>query len=153
MWGVHSSYLKISSSLRQDSGWCCVHHLSLSRYSTPSEVRSFQTGAGLFFVINIAITELNPDTHTRGHTERGEASWRQARASIKPVRVWEPFKGHFAPDLQSSTLLTTAPQWPSLWPCGRRGRVRQEWIGKSQKWREWPIQMDYCKWRWRWEIK
>lgn len=65
------------------------------------------------------------DTHSLTHTALW-ASWRQTRASIKPAWVWEPFRGHFAPDLQSSILLTTAPWWPSAWPCGGRDRWRDE---------------------------
>lgn len=92
------------------------------------------------------------------HTYRIEDSWRQARASIKPVWVWEPFKGHFALDLQSSILLTVAPWWPSGWPWGRRQRGRKvnrgergenEWRGRSGLIdRERMIMMKICTLKW-----
>ena len=113
----------------------CVFHLSLFCLSTPSMLRSFQRGVGLFCIINIAISTTllltHTHTHTHTHTQSVEACWRQARASIKPVWVWEPFKGHFVPDLQSSILLTTAPRWPSDWPCVRRDRLRERWRGNE----------------------
>lgn len=145
--------LKIAVLLHENSQQCCVFHLSLFCLSTPSVWRSFQRGVALFCIINIAITTL-PLTHT--HTQSVEASWRQARASIKPVWVWEPFKGHFAPDLQSSILLSTAPQWPSGWPFGKRDRVREKGTEAMNRerhdWRERQIEMEKLWMKvWEWE--
>lgn len=117
-----------------DSNQCRVFHLSLSCLSTPSMLRSFQRGVGLFCIINIAISTTLSPAHAHTQTHSIEDSWHQARASIKPVWVWEPFKGHFASDLQSSILLTTAPWWPSGWPWGRRHRGREKWRGGKRKW-------------------
>lgn len=46
----------------------CVFHLSLSRLSALSELRSFQRDVGLFCFINIAISATLPLTHTLSHT-------------------------------------------------------------------------------------